>query len=135
MSRPIEIENSWSVKISFFKGVETFSTVEMSFFKVLRLSWQSRCPFSKCRDFLDSLDVLFQSVKIESLDRDKDKNWDKSRLYSINFVKICRDVIFQTVKNFSTVEMSFFKVSRKSRLLRLSIEIRSRQIETSTPNF
>jgi hypothetical protein len=66
------------------------------------------------RDFSICRDVLFQSVKIESLDRGKDKNQDKSRLNSIDFVEICRDVIFQTVKNFSTVNMSFFKGSRKS---------------------
>jgi hypothetical protein len=30
--------------------------------------------FQRCRDFLNSRDVLFQSVEIESLDRDKDKN-------------------------------------------------------------
>jgi len=65
----------------------------------------SRCPFLKCRDFLDSWDVLFQSVKIKSLDLDKDKNWEKLRLYSIGFVKICRDVIFQTVENFLTVKI------------------------------
>jgi hypothetical protein len=85
-----------------FQSVKTFSTVEMSFFKVSRLSQQSRCLFSKC------------------LDWDKDKNRDKSRLYSIDFVEICQDIIFQIVKNFSTVEMSFFKVSRKSWLSRLT---------------
>ena len=105
MSRPIEIENSWSVEMSFFKGVETFSTVEMSFFKVLRsrisietkikietnqdfiAKTLSRCNFSNCREFLDSRDFLFQSVE-----------------------------------KVSTVETYFFQVSR----LRLSIETTSR---------
>ena len=65
---------------------------------------------------------------IKSLDQDKDKIWDKSRLYSIDFVESCQDVIFQTVKNFSTVEMSFFKMSRKSQLSRLTFS--SVKIET-----
>ncbi len=80
-----------------------------------RLSQQLRCPFSKCRDR-----ESWSRVLIESLDWDKDKNWDKSRLYSIDFVEICHDVIFQTVKNFSTVKMSFSKVLKKSWLSRLT---------------
>ena len=74
-----------------------------------RTSLASRLTFLKCRD------VGFWNVEIESLDRDKNKNRDKLRLYSIEIVEICRDVIFQTVKKISTVEMSFFKLSRKSR--------------------
>ncbi len=83
-----------------------------------RTSLASRLTFLKCRDFLDCRDRLSASVEIESLDRDKNKNQDKQRLYSIEIVKICRDVIFQTVEKISTVEMSFFKLSRKSRLSR-----------------
>jgi hypothetical protein len=86
----------------------------------LRFLDLSRCPLSKCQDFLDNQDVLFNSVKIESLNQAKYKNQDKSRFYSIDFVKICRDVIFQTVKNFSTVKMSFFKVLRMSQLSTLT---------------
>ncbi len=83
-----------------------------------RTSLASRLTFLKCRDFLDCRDRLSASVEIESLDRDKNKNRDKSRLYSIEIVEICRDVIFQTVEKISTVEMSFFKLSRKSQLSR-----------------
>ncbi len=83
-----------------------------------RTSLASRLTFLKCRDFLDSRDVGFWTVSIKSLDRDKNKNRDKSRLYSIEIIEICREVIFQTVEKISTVEMSFFKLSRKSRLSR-----------------
>jgi len=101
-----------------------------------RTSLASRLTFLKCRDFLDCRDRLSASVEIESLDRDKNKNRDKSRLYSIEIVEICRDVIFQTVEKILTVEMSFFKLSRKSRPSRPALcqcrdrESRSRQIET-----
>ncbi len=83
-----------------------------------RTSLASRLTFLKCQDFLDCWDWLSASVEIESLNRDKNKNRDKSRLYSIEIVEICRDVIFQTVEKISTVEMSFFKLSRKSWLSR-----------------
>ncbi len=104
------------------------------------------------RDVSIHRDVGFWNVEIESLDRDKDKTRDKLRLYNIEFVEMsffklsrksrlsrchfsncqenldCRDVIFQTVEKILTVQMSFSKLSRS----RLSIETRSRQIETPT---
>ena len=96
-----------------------------------RTSLASRLTFLKCRDFLDSRDVSFWNVEIESLDRDKNKNRDKLRLYSIEIVEICRDVIFQTVEKISTVETSSLPVSRS----RVSIETTSRQIETPRANY
>ena len=96
-----------------------------------RTSLASRLTFLKCRENLDCWDRLSASVEIESLDRDKNKNWDKSRLYSIEIVEICRDVIFQTVEKISTVKTGSLPVSRS----RVSIETRSRQIETPRANF
>jgi hypothetical protein len=105
------------IYVMFLLSLEV-STLETNRDREFLICWD--VLFQRCRDFLNSQDVLFQSVEIESLDRDKDKNWDKSRLYSIDFVKICQDVIFQTVENFLTVEMSFLKVLRKSQMSRLN---------------
>ena len=111
-----------------------FRTVEMSFFKMSRKSRLSRCRFSNCRENLDCRDVVFQTVKIETLDWDLNKNQEISIFRVIKTVETwflnCQDVIFKTVKKISTVEMSFFKLSRS----RLSIETRSRQIVNPTLN-
>jgi hypothetical protein len=82
----------------------------------IEISQLSRQKFWKFRDFLDCGDLLFDSVEIESLDRDKSRKLDLDRYIS-------------------TVETKILKVSRFSRLLRFTFwqcwdrESRSRQIE------
>jgi hypothetical protein len=89
------------------------------------------------RDVSTCLHDLFQSVKTSFFKcRDREsrprpsKNQDLSRLKDINFIEICRDVIFQTVKNFSTLPYvgrdMVFQMSRSS----VSIETTSGHIET-----
>ena len=95
-----------------------FRTVEMSFFKMSRKSRLSRCRFSNCRENLDCRDVLFQTVEIETLDWDLDKNREISIIRVVETVETwflnsrenldCRDVVFQTVEKISTVETDFF---------------------------
>jgi hypothetical protein len=71
---------------------------------------------------------FFQTVEIETLDRNLDKNQEILIFRVIETVETwflnCRYVGFQTVEKISTVE-----ISRS----RLSIEIRSKQIETPNP--
>ncbi len=94
-SRPIEIK------------IEMSRVVEMSFFKMLRISWLWRLTLKRCRD-RDSWSSPCQKLRlIETLELCQ----DLSRCRFSNFVKICWDVVFQTVKNISTVETSFFKLS------------------------
>ncbi len=95
-----------------FQTVEKISTVEMSFFKLSRsrqksrnLDFQgsrdcrdlvfelSRCRFSNCRKNLDCRDVLFQTVEIETLDRDTiETNRDPQGYYKhkIKSVQNCK---------------------------------------------
>ncbi len=78
----------------------------------------SRCRFSNCRD------VLFQTVKNETLDRDLKKNREISIFRVVETVETwflncrenldCRDVVFQTVQKISTVETDFFCVEIES---------------------
>jgi hypothetical protein len=42
----------------------------MSFLRLPKIFWPSRCLLSSCQDFLDCQDVLVESVEIETLDRD-----------------------------------------------------------------
>jgi hypothetical protein len=82
----------------------------------IEISQLSRQKFWKCQDFFDCGDLLFDSVEIESLDRDKSRKLDLDR-------------------DISTVETKILKVSRFSRLWRFTFwqcwdrESRSRQIE------
>jgi hypothetical protein len=96
----------------------------------------SRSTFESVEIFSTHRDVLFQTVEIEI----SIKTLTKIEIYRDfrvietvePWILNCReylnsrDVVFQTVKNFSTVETWFFQMSRS----RVSIEITSRQIET-----
>jgi hypothetical protein len=84
-------------------------------FKLSRISWLSRCRFWNCEEFLDCQDVVFETVNIKN----------RSRIETLGRY-YCRDFVFKTVGNFSTVKMLFLKLLRS----RIEIEIVSRQIET-----
>ena len=60
----------------------------MSLLKLLRISQQTRCPFWNCWD----RDSLLRPCQ-------------KSIIQGISFFETCQDVLFETVKNFSTVKI------------------------------
>jgi hypothetical protein len=126
---------SWNnVLLSRPVGLDSWYKSRLRFLDMLRPT------FETCQDFLNMSRQAFSNVKIESPDQD------------ILKIETCRDFRALTLSRF--VEMSFFKLSRKSRQSRchfsncqeslnrqdltfrnVSIETQSRQIKTPHPYF
>jgi hypothetical protein len=84
--------------------IKNFLIVETSVLKLSGISRLSRCPFWNCWEVLDCRDVHLKLSGISPLSRCP--FWNCREFFD------CRDVRFETVENFSTVEMSVLKLSR-----------------------
>jgi DNA-binding Xre family transcriptional regulator len=108
------------------------SSVEMSVFKLSRLSRLLRCQFLSCQD-RDSRPRLCWKSRLQGIKTVKRLGFELLRLTKLSICRFldCQDLLNSwhvSFETFLTIDLSVFKLSR----LRLLIETMSRQIEAPT---
>ncbi len=132
----IEIETSQHVETSFLSCQDFLDSREVRFWTIeIETSQHVDTSFLNCRDFLDSRDVSFWTIEIETSQHVVMSVFELSKLsrqlrsHFLNYLdqdfSICRDVIFQTVETFLTVEKSVFELSRSRVLVKTLSKIKT----------